>query len=114
MGGSVEHLHRQMTELAGIDRHIVDQLASFGSVVASFQTTVLGLSTSVATLSTDIKYLREDMDSYKNTDKRIQDIERQLAQNKGSWLVVASLGTSGISLLCVVVAIATLFMRHGG
>lgn len=114
----MEDLKHKMDDLTNIDRHIVDQLSSFGILINNFQTTfqsiVLTLSNTVTRLSTEVEYLREDIKNTENMKKDIVELQKQYAQNKGSWLALVSMGTSGVAIAGMIVSLVAIFAKHIG
>lgn len=98
----MEELKRQIQEIKNIEQLIADKFETFGG-------TVIQLSGSIATLSTEMKYLRRDIEKTEKFEFRISELERQQAQNKGSWLALIAVGSALVSMVSIVMV----FMRHG-
>lgn len=108
----MEELKHKVDELAIVDKQILRDLSAFSGSVSQFQATVLALSTSVAGLSKEVEYLREDIKDTEQMKKDIGELQRQNAQNKGSWLAIIAIGSSFISLAGVITAIVAVVGKH--
>lgn len=109
----MEELKHKVDDLANIDKQILRDLSAFSGSVSQFQATVLTLSNTVAGLSKEVEFLREDIKDTQSMKKDIGELQRQQAQNKGSYLAVVAIGSSIISLAGVITAIVAVIAKHG-